>query len=94
MRPLPLIISILAIVAGVLATLVIVVLCFAGTPNSSDAQLRAIYRYIALAGVGGLICMAAGIVLAVYRRYEWAGFIGGVPLLTLFCLIVWVALKS
>ena len=45
----------LAIAAGALASLSLIVLCFAGAPNSSDAQLRMIYTYMALAAIAAIV---------------------------------------
>jgi len=93
MRTTGIILAALTIAAGAFGTLSLVVLCFAGAPNSSPAQLRLIYRLMALAGVGGLICLVASIILIVYQHYWWAGIVGGLPVLVLIGLIVWVALS-
>jgi len=88
------ILAYLAIAAGALASLSLIVLCFAGAPNSSDAQLRMIYTYMALAAIGGLACAGGGIALIVYQRYWPAAVVGGLPIAVLFVLIAWVSIKQ
>ena len=84
------ILSLLCTAAGAFATLMMVGLCIAGTPNSKPEQLRMILTIAAAIGAGGVISLIGGIVLVVRGLPGWAALAGGLPLIVCFAGLVWL----
>ncbi len=79
----------IAVVAGAAGSLCLFVLCIAGSPNSSDAQIRVIKMLMLASVVGGLMCLAGGIFLIVRSHPVAGGIVGALPIITLFALMIW-----
>jgi len=88
------ILSALCTAAGVLATLMMVGLCIAGTPNSKPEQLRMILTIAAAIGAGGVISLIGGIVLLVRGLPGWGALAGGLPMIVCFVGIVWLTVRG
>ena len=84
------ILSSLCTAAGAFATLMMVGLCIAGTPNSKPEQLRMILSIAAAIGAGGVICLIGGIMLLVRGSPGWAALAGGLPMIACFAGLVWL----
>ena len=82
------IISILSIVAGGLGHLLLIGLCFAGMPNSSEKQMREIKGWMALIGVIALISTATGVWLLRGGQPWWAAVIAITTPIAMFIVLM------
>lgn len=82
------------IALGVFGTLALFTLCIAGSPNSSDEQLRMIKLYMIASLVGGLVCVVGGTVFVVRGSTLVGGTLGILPMAVLFGLIAWVSIRA
>lgn len=71
----------LAVAAGVLGTLMILVMCLAGGANSTPLQIRRIKQIMLLTAVLGAAMAAGGIWLIVKGFPGYAALVGGFPML-------------
>jgi hypothetical protein len=85
------ILALLCVAAGAFATLMMVGLCIAGTPNSKPEQLRMILAIGAAIGAGGVISLIAAVVLLVRHSPGWAALAGGLPMIVCFAGLVWLS---
>jgi hypothetical protein len=82
----------LAVAAGVLGTLTMLVMCLAGAPNSSPPQIRRIKQIMLLSAVLGAAMAAGGIWLIVQGHPWWAALVGGFPMIFVTGGIVYLSL--
>ena len=83
------ILAILCIVAGAVGSLMLFVLLIAGSPNSTDAQIRLIKWLMLATVVGGLACSGLGVLLIVKSHPMWASMVGVFPMAFLIGLMIW-----
>lgn len=88
------ILAALTIVAGVLGTLTILGFTLAGSANASPELLRQLKRFMIGTGIGGLICLAGGILLLVRGMPGWGALLGGLPILFIAGAIVWIMVRG
>ena len=88
------ILSVLCTAAGALATLMMVGLCLAGTPNSKPDQLRMILTIAAAIGAGGVISLIGGIMLLARGVPGWGALAGGLPMIVCFAGLVWLTVRG
>ena len=88
------VLSSLCAAGGVFASLMMVGLCLAGTPNSKPEQLRMILTIAAAIGIGGLLCLIGAIVLLVRGSPGWAALAGGLPMIVCFAGLVWLTVSA
>lgn len=64
-------------------------LLIAGSPNSSDAQIRVIKWLMLATLVGGLACFGLGVLLIIKAHPVWAGGVGVLPFAFVMGLMIW-----
>jgi hypothetical protein len=79
----------IAATVGVVSTLTILMLLFAGAPNSSPAQWVQLRNAMFVAGLGGIASLVAAIVLIGKGRSVGAAWIGALPFFGLVGLIAY-----
>lgn len=80
--------AVAAILCGALASLSLIVLLLASSPNSGPEQLRRIRMWMWIAGAGGAACAAGGIALLSSGSAGSAIAVGGFPAVAVVILIV------
>jgi hypothetical protein len=81
----------MATAIGVVSTLAIVVLLFAGAPNASPEQWALLRNAMVVAAAGGAASLLVAIVLITQGRVAGAAWIGLLPFLALVALIAYAA---
>lgn len=77
-----------ALIAGILSTLVILVMCMAAGANSSPAQILLLKRLILGFGLTGLFCVAGAIALLVLKMPWWGAGVGALPILVMIAATI------
>jgi hypothetical protein len=80
--------------AGLVASLMILVLCLAGTPNSTPEQLATMKAVMLGVVVGGLLFFAGGVTLLVLGRPGWSAVVGGAPAAVAVVGLVWLTVAT
>lgn len=83
----------LAVAAGVLGSLTMLVFGMASLANSTPEQLRTGKQILWLIALGGLACAIGGVWLMVAARPWWGLAVGGLPAAACFVAMVWLTLK-
>ena len=86
--------AILSNLAGLVATLAMIVLLFAGMPNSSPQQLAYIRNLMILTAAIGLICPIVGVYLVVHSRAGPSALVGALPITFAIGLFIYLLLKG
>ena len=87
------VIAVFALLAGAIASLMMLTMCMAGGANSTPAQIHAIKMWMLVIAFGGLVTFVGGIWLTATGR-AWIGAgVGGLPAAVVFGLAVWLELK-
>jgi hypothetical protein len=84
--------SILAVVCtlvGAMGSLMLFVLCIAGAPNSSPAQIVRIKLYMLATALGGVAIVACACTLIAFGHPSWASVVGIVPMAALIGLFIY-----
>lgn len=74
---------VLALAAGILATLMMLVMCMAGGANSTPEQIVFLKRLMLGFGLTGLFSVAGAIALLVFRMPWWGAGAGALPVLVM-----------
>ncbi len=80
--------AIFASLVGLVASVVLLVLLLAGSPNSSPQQLATIKSWMIATGVVGVLGLVGAVWLMIVRRPMPAAAVGGAP--ALFCIIAFI----
>lgn len=88
------IMSSFAIAAGVLGTLCILVMIMSMGANSTDEQIRMLYRWMLISTAAGLVCLGGGIFLLIKHHPGWAAVLGGLPMIVVVVGIIWLGVSS
>lgn len=92
-RVIPTVLGGLAVAGGLLCTFMLVILFFAGMPNSKPDELRMIKLYTWGMFLGGVVCAAGGIGLLIAGRPWWGAGVGTLPVLGMIVLLTWVSIR-
>jgi hypothetical protein len=92
-RVIPTVLGGLAVAGGLLCTFMLVILFFAGMPNSKPDELRVIKLYTWGVFLGGIVCAAGGIVLLITGRPWWGAGMGVLPVLGMMVLFTRVSTR-
>jgi hypothetical protein len=77
------IVWVLALAAGILATLMMLVMCMAGGANSSPEQIVLLKRLMLGFGLTGLCSVGGAIALLAFRMPWWGAGAGALPVLVM-----------
>ena len=87
--------SLLAIAAGGLSALTMLVFLIAASPNSSEQELGALSLLMWGVGIVGLACAVFATFAVLQGRYRRAAFIGAAPIpLSILLVIVLIVITS
>lgn len=79
----------LAVAAGVVGTLMILVMLMAGGANSTPQQITTIKWLLAGFSAAGLVCLVGGIVLIARSFPITGGAVGVLPMVLVFAGLIW-----
>lgn len=80
----------LSTAAGLLATFTVLGFTLAGSANSTPEALQRIKLFMICFSIGAFISLIGGIVLIVKGLPGWAALVGGLPVLFVVCVIIWL----
>ena len=83
-------VAVLGVAAGVVATLMMLVMLLASMPNGSPQQLASIRNWMIATGVIGVACAIAAIVLMSTGRPWWGAGVGAVPVVTTIASFIYL----
>ena len=89
MSPWSIILSILSMIIGAMATIAMLGIMLLGAANMPPEPLAAHYRMMWLIGLGGLMTLIISIVLLYLAYPGWSAIVAGLPFAFMIVALVW-----